>query len=346
MSVERPYQVCLYVGPQAPTLDGVRVVNLTPTEHTSDGVIAALRSAELTPADLRSRVLFVADGGNEYRTATLMVYSALLGFAKRRIDVAFAIDGEAIPMDEFDARVRKMPVMERPETPADTAQVGGEARTDLTYLDANSAMSAGGAATIRFARRLRFVPPAATALALPQLVAIAALRARGQMDKLPLLCDGTEPAPEGVTDAAGVCLDTLRRAGEEIRRGLRSDTRDALAPRLEENPNFRLAEADAIPVERTLVRLGARSKIIEMAAKPGTPEHAQGTTIPTEVWHCPRPDRHTHGDANPSSRIVTKGETTLFQCFRCDPERVGSLRLVMDTLGKTGAEAANWLLNH
>lgn len=345
MSVERPYQVCLYVGPQAPTLDGVRVVNLTPPVHTGDAVIEALRSADLTPADLRSRVLFVADGGAEFRDVTVMVYAALLGFSKRRIDVAFELDGESLPMDEFDASLRTMGGLERPAVIPDTAQVGGPARTDITHVDVGSSLTKEAASTIRFARRLRFVPPDAPALAIPQLVAVAALRARGQLDKLPLLCNGTEPGPEGAPDTAGICLDTLRRSGEEIRRGLRSDTRDALAPKLDVNPFARLAEADAIPVERTLVRLGAKSKIIEMPAKAGTSEHEQGVTIPTEVWHCPRPDRHTNGDANPSSRIVTKGEHTQFQCFRCDPERVGSLRLVMDVQGKTGAEAANWLLN-
>lgn len=345
MSVERPYQVCLYVGPQAPTLDGVRVVNLTPTEHSAEAVIETLRSAELTPADLRSRVLFVADGGTSYRDVSLMVYSALMGFAKRRLDVAFAIDGDAISMEDFDASMRSMPGLVRPETLPDAAQVGGAPRTDIVHADVSASLTIEAATTIRFARRLRFVPPAAPAVALPQLVVVAALRARGQMDKLPLLCDGTEPAPAAAPDNAGVCLDTLRRAGEEIRRGLRSDTRDALAPVLTENPHARLVEADAIPVERTLVRLGAKSRIVEMPARPGTPEHEQGVTVPTEVWHCPRPDRHTNGDANPSSRIITKGETALFQCFRCDTERVGSLRLVMDTLSKTGSEAANWLLN-
>lgn len=347
MSVERPYQVCLYVGPQTPTLDGVRVVNLTPAEHTPESVVETLRAAELTPADLRSRVLFVADGDSSYRRATVMTYAALLGFAKRRLDVAFAIDGEALTMDTFDASLRTMPGIVRPEVLPEVAQVGGQPRADLVHVDVTAGLTLATAATIKFARRLRFVPPESTAAAIQMLVAIAALRARGPQDKFPLLCDGTEPGPVAgaAPDAAGVCLDTLRRSGEDIRRGLRSDNRAALAPCLEHNPFARLVEADAVPVETVLVRLGAKSKIVDLPAKPGTPEHAEGVTVPTEVWHCPRPARHTNGDANPSSRVIVKGDTAVFQCFRCDPERVGSLRLVMDTLSMTGAEAADWILS-
>lgn len=347
MSVERPYQVCLYVGPSAPDLDGVRVVNLTPPVLEPDAVLDALRAAELTPADLRSRVLFVADGGADYRDVTLWVYATLLGFAKRRLDVAFAVDGEALAMDELDAVVRAAPIPDKPELPFEVVQVGGDVRADLPHVKIGAVLTAGDSAAIRFARRLRFVPADAPALAVPQLVAVAALRARGLHEKLPMLCRGDEPvSSDQGPDSAGVCLDALRRAGEDLRRGLRSDNRDALADRAEEILYARLAEADAIPVERTLVRLGAKSKIVDLPARPGTPEHEAGTTVPTEVWHCPRPARHRNGDSNPSSRIVTKGDQALFQCFRCDPERVGSLRLVMDVLGKTGAEAANWLLNH
>lgn len=343
-TVERPYQVCLYIGPNVPALDGVRVVDLTPAEHTPDGVIAALRNAEISPADLRSRVLFVADGGADYLRAVLMTYAALIGFTKRRVDVGFGTDGEAVSAEAFDQTVRTMPGLTRPDPVADTIQVGGPARDDIPHLDA-TALTPTIAAQIRFSRRLRFVPPEHTDKAVLQLVALAALRARGTQEKLPALCDGTEPAPTDGPDTAGIDLNAVRRAAEELRRSLRSDNRDALAEPLEHNPYQRLADADSLPVEDTLVRLGASSKVVQVPAKPGTEEYDAGVDVETVMWHCPRPERHTNGDANPSARIVVKGETSLFQCYRCDPERVGSLRLVMDTLDKTGTEAANWLLD-
>lgn len=337
---ERPYQVCLYVGPSAPTLEQVRVVDLTPVDADTQTVCATIRGASLTPEDLRSRVLFVADPDPAYRDRALVTYAALIGFANRRLDVAFAVDGQAMAMDELDRSVRTLPAPDRPAEHIDLAQAGGAERTDLPWVAlGTTGISPDAVAVIKYARRLRLVPADHVQIALPQLVVVAALRARGATERLPLLCTGDEPADPD----AGICLETARRGGEAARRDLRSGTRDALAP-AEPTRFDRLEEADAVPVEKTLLRLGAKSKVVDLPARPGTPEHAAGVTVPTEVWHCPRPDRHTNGDATPSARIVIKDERAEFQCFRCDPERVGSLRLVMDTLGLTGDEAADWIL--
>lgn len=341
MTNERPYQVCLYVGPAAPTLGDVRVVDLTPSACDHDTVMSTLRGAELTPEDLRSRVLFVADSDPSFRDRALAVYAALIGFAKRRLDAAFAVDGQALAMETLDAQVRALPTGERPDGALDVAQVGGPPRMDIAWADIAEGLTAQAVGVVRFTRRLRFVPPAEVSVALPQLVAIAGLRARGANERLPILCDGTESPAAG--EEVGLCLETLRRAGEAARRELRSGTRDALAPAVP-CAFDRLAAADAVSVEKTLLRLGAKSKMVDLPAKPGTPEYDAGVTVPTEVWHCPRPHRHTHGDANPSARVIVKGDVATFQCFRCDPERVGSLRLVMDTLAMTGDEAATWIL--
>ena len=346
MSAPRPYQVCLYVGTDVPALDGVRIVDLTPAQPTPDAVLDRLRDSGLTPSDLRSRVLFVADGGTpELRDAALLVYAALLGFAKRRLDVAFGIDGEVLEMAEFDALLRRQPDAGRPEAILNAAQVGGPARDDLPHVDISAGFAPSDVSVIRYTRRLRFVPPAALGHALPQLVALAALRARGDADKLPYLCTGLEPAPsEDVTEPAGVCLDTLRRGAEEFRRAQRTDNREAFADKVELTGRLqRLAAADQIPLADVLTRLGARSKTIEVDPRPGTPEFQQGVKVLQEVWHCPRPQRHTNGDATPSARISTKADGG-FQCFRCDRERVKALRLVMDVHGCSPDEAADWLL--
>jgi hypothetical protein len=349
MTAPRPYQVCLYVGPSAPVLADVRVVDLTPADDTPAAVLARLRESALNPADLRSRVLFVADGDASYRDRTLMVYAALLGFARRRLDVAFGVDAEALVMADFDVALRKTADAGRPETAIAQVQVGGPVRTDLPYVDISDGFTPAKTSLLRYARRLRFVPAPVLGHALPQLVAIAALRARGESDKLPYLCTGSEPVPteDTVADVVGVCLDTLRREGEDVRRSLRSENRDSIAAKAEPTLRAqRLVDADAVPVRDTLVRLGGRSKVVEVAAKPGTPEHEAGQTVPLEVWHCPRPDRHTNGDATPSARITVTGAQGegAFQCYKCDRERTGSLRLVMDVRGCTVDEAADWLL--
>jgi hypothetical protein len=347
VTAARPYQVCLYVGSSAPTLPGVRVVNLTPAADTAESVISALRSSDLTPADLRSRVLFVADGGSVYHRRSLLTYAALLGFAKRRLDVSFGLADEALVMSDFDAALRRTPDAGRPTGLLPQAQVGGPARTDLLQVDLAKGLTPETASVLRYSRRLRFVPPPALAHALPQLVVIAALRARGDTDKLPFLCDGSEPAPVPAdsTEVVGICLDTLRREAEDIRRSFRSDNRDALAEPVP-TPAWRerLVLAASIPVVETLNRLGARSKLIEVDAKHGTDQAARGEKVTVEVWHCPRPDRHTNGDATPSARVTVKNGVTSWQCYRCLRERVDSLRLIMDVRDCTADEAADWLL--
>jgi hypothetical protein len=68
-----------------------------------------------------------------------------------------------------------------------------------------------------------------------------------------------------------------------------------------------------------------------------------GATTPDGVlWHCPRPDRHRNGDANASMRVDEQGA----RCFRCDPEKIDSLRLVADVRGISFDEAADWILSN
>lgn len=342
--VARPYQVCLYVGPEAPTLQDVRVVDLTPETPTPEAVLDRLRASDLTPADLRARVLFVADGTTvEHRDAALLVYSALLGFAKRRLDAAFGVESEALVLADFDATVRRLPDAGKPADVLQVVQVGGPERSDLDRVDLAD-LSPATLTAVRYARRVRFVPAPALAVALPQLVALAAMRARGDNDKLPFLVHGDEPAPteDTAADVVGICLNTLRRDAEDVRRSLRSDNREALAEKAElTGRQRRLLTASALPIEEVLVRLGARSKMIDVVPKVGDDGELGPTQI--EVWHCPRPDRHRNGDATPSARITRGGK---FQCFgmACDKERVDALRLVMDVQSVSADEAADWLL--
>lgn len=325
MTAPKPYQVCLYVGENPPTLEGVKVVDLTPAAAEQEPVLEQLRSSGLTPADLRARVYFLADGD---RDKALAVYSALLGFAGRRLDISGG--DEIISATDLDNAARSLPDAGRPEEVPDQVQIGAVAHPELPSVVASAALKRPEVSLLRYARRVRFVPldgekPALAALS--QLIVVAGIRARRENDRLPYLCNGDEPAPteETANDVIGLCLDTLRRAAVELRRSLRFDDRGAVADALEPSDRQRtLLAAAALPIEETMARLGARQD----------PE--------TELWHCPRPDRHTNGDANASMKIV-KGKV---QCFRCDPERVDSLRLVMDTKALSADEAADWLLSN
>ena len=317
------YQVCLYVGEAPPVSDGLKAVDLTPARVDADAVLEALVASKLTPADLRARV--VVKVGGDARGA-VAVYAALLGFAGRRLDVT---DGQrVVNAADLEEGARQLKDAGRPETLPAQIQVGPVTHPQLLSIDTRSALSPVSVSAIRFARRVRFVPAAGPSPALDavaQLVVLAAVRVRGSNDRLPYLVEGTEPAPpeEDPTAVSGLCLDTLRRAGVELRHTLRADDAGEVAEKAAISARQReLMAASAVPVETALTLLGATQD------------------ANTGLWHCPRPDRHTHGDANASMRVV-RGKV---QCFRCDDERVDALRLAMDVLGAVPDEAAEWLL--
>jgi hypothetical protein len=325
----------------------VRVVDLTPAEPTAQGVLDALRKAPLSPSDLRSRVLFLADGDSETdRDVALMTYAALLGYAKRRLDASFELDGAPLPLADFDKALRRSADLGRPEELPAQLQVGGPVRDDLPHVDISSGFSPALVTAIRYARRVRFCPSPLLALALPQLVAVAALRGRGESERLPFLTRGDEPVEVDESGVVGVCLNTLRRDGEELRRSLRSDNRDAVADKVELTARQqRLLDASNLPVEQTLRRLGARSRMVETDPRPDSEEAARGEKVTVELWHCLRPENHTHNDATPSARVSPMREDLLgFRCFRCLPEKVDSLRLLMWAHDLSADEAADWLL--
>jgi hypothetical protein len=201
------------------------------------------------------------------------------------------------------------------------------AHPELLSISTTDGLSGDDVSAIRYAKRVRFVPAAQSSPALDavsQLIILAGLRARGDVDRLPYLVKGDEPvAADGEDGVVGLCLDTLRRGAVEARRAMRHDDRSQLAPKAELTARQRmLLAASAVPIESVLTWLGA------------------SRDESSELWHCPRPERHNHGDANASMRVV-RGKT---QCFRCDAERVDSLRLVVDTKGMVPDTAAEWLL--
>lgn len=315
------YQVCIHVGPRP---DGVpssaRFVDLTISEPTPAAVLTALEGSGLVPSDFRADVVcsFECD-----RDTAVLVYAALCGFAQRRIDVIAS--GRIVDADKIDRLARSVQDAGKPDPVPTQVQVGVVAHQELPTVLFSAQLSPVEASTIRHARRVRFAPASEAAAAITQFLVLAGIRARGTTDRFPYLVDGSEAAPPADSPLAvtGNCLDTLRADALGLRRRHRSGDRRAMVerpPAAERRDT--LTRAAEVPIEDALRLLGGRQN----------PD--------TGLWHCPRPDRHNNGDANASMRAV-KG---LVRCYRCDGERVDSLRLAMDVLGLAPDDAAAWLI--
>ena len=310
------YQVCLCVGPAPAEMQAARCIDVSPTASTEEAMLVALRGAGLDASDLRAKTLLSL---NCDAATACLAYVAVSGFAGRRIDVLI---GSALievsPLHQAGVGFHTP----RPTAIPETTQVGA-VHASIPSITLDSALTPATASDIRWSRRLRFVPPTDAATALSQLVVVAAIRNRPSGERLPMLCDGTEAfiAPG---DSVGIDLDHVRTSALELRRSVHSGDRDAVADLVPVSPRHqRLADAAAVPVEEALLRLGGR--------------HNEAT----DLWHCPRPERHTHGDATASMRIQ-RGRV---RCYRCDAERVDSLRLAMDARALSVDEAADWLLD-
>ena len=312
----RPYALVMYIS-GAPKIESSRAVDITPRldpdsplEHP---VLVALRASGVTPSDVRSRVL-VKFPQEIDAPSMLSIYAALCGFANRRLDVTFG-DGDVIDTNTLDATSRSLEDRGRPGQVSEIVQCGAPSDS-LAFVV--GPIGVAEAEVLRYAKRVRMVPLPDPAAALAQFIAISAVRSRGDQDRLPLL--NTE-AHLGVEDDSDIDLDDLRKKAIEIRRLYRTDDRSALAPRSTLAAYQKdLLTAASLQVEAVMVALGS-------------------TTPGGGVWHCPRPHRHTHGDAIPSMRV----ESSRARCFRCDAEWVDPVRLTADVKGCTFDEAADWL---
>lgn len=308
-----------------------------------DAVAAAISAAGLGPADLRAKALLAVTDADADRKMVLAVYSALCGFAGRRLDVMVGPD--LLELSEFDRVLRSASDAGRPSVIPDIVQVGGPDRDDVTRVDVTGGFTPENLSLIRFARRLRLVPADSTALTLTHLVAITAVRGRAGMERFPYLSDGTEPAVVADGEVPGIDLHALRRSGEDLRRQLRGDTRDAVADFVNPSPRSRaFVEAAAVDLDTVLGLLGSLPRVIEVPER-GDDGALTGNMVEVEAWHCPKPQNHTNGDASPSARLLEgRDGKPGFRCFRCLPERVDALRLVMWARDCSVDEAADWIV--
>lgn len=313
----KPYALIVAIG-QAPSVADVRVINVTPAsapegaaEHPS---VAALRSSGITPADVRSRVLVHISSDVDPLSAVCS-YAAVCAYAARRLDLQIG-EEDVLDVAAIDTLSRSIPDVGRPAQGSELVQVGAPHPVLPSVV---GSVGVAEAQLIRHAKRCRLVLFPEPGAAIAQFVAVSALRARGDQDRFPLLVTSADldiDAESGIVD-----LDVLRRAAVDVRRQSRSDDRSALAPRgvISERSKDLLVAA-SLPVEDVMTALGS-------------------TTPGNGVWHCPRPHRHTHGDAIPSMRV----EASRARCFRCDPEWVDPVRLTADVKGCSFDEAAAWL---
>lgn len=312
------YQLCLFVGKLPEQLATARTVDVSPATAAPTDVLAAITASELSAADLRARTLVAFDATTAPALA-VAVYAALCAFAGRRLDV-LAGTTRIDPAPLLAAAASMHTDRSGPAEPV--AQVGATL-DGIPCIVLDHPLTSSDATLIRWSRRLRFVPASDLARALSEFIVIAGIRARPASERLPFLCVGDEVVGEDPLEPVGTDLDALRDAALHLRREHRSGTRDALVEVMAPSERDQhLAAAAIMPIEQTLSRLGARQN----------PD--------TSLWHCPRPSRHTHGDATASMRV----QKEKVRCYRCDAERVDSLRLTMDVTGLSVDEAADWLL--
>lgn len=316
---QRPYAVIAHVGDH-PGLTASRVVDISPriidAESVDHPAIQALRASDLNPADVRARVLVYIDPSTAPSDA-VSAYAALCAYSGRRLDVQVGDSVEPINGQALDSSSRSTMDAGRPTTSHEIVQFGAPHPSIPSVVGQVGVLEAE---LVRYARRVRLVLIPDCGAAIAQFIAVAGLRSRGGQDRFPqIVFDSTLGEEDG--DGHGVDLDALRRSAVEVRRLSRSDERVTLAPRGQLNLRQKeLLTAAATRIEAVMVALGS-------------------TTPGGGLWHCPRPHRHTHGDAVPSMRV----ETSRARCFRCDPEWVDPVRLTADVKGWSFDESAEWL---
>lgn len=330
MSELTDYVLAIRMTGSPPAPEGIKVVDVTAGTGTGDIVAAtieSLRSSGLTPADFRARVIFMAPDDPR----CLVAYAALCGFAGRRVD-AYAGDA-VLEFSRLDPDGSAFADAGRPDGFLMWAQAGAPGIPDALGMptvrlapNTPDIATPEAVSVIRYAARLRMVAPPTARDALAMFLLIAAIRRRAD-DRFPYLSTGTEPAPDTKDDPTqGIDLEKIRRAAAEYRQQLRAARRGAeiVPPVPVSAHNRRVAEANKVSITTVLARLGST---------------ADSTT---GRWSCPRPDRHSNGDLNPSMKVFSDGRA---RCQRCDAEKIGPVRLIVDVLGLTPDEAADFILD-
>lgn len=309
------------------TLPGATLVRLNISESTPHGVLQALEECKLTAADLRARTLFVPDTADPLRSC--LMYAALVGFSSRYLD--YVQESSIVEASATHRLLKKAASdLEPSEEPAQWLQVGSPYQ-GITSIPYGSDLTEKEISEIKTSKKVRLALAGLdSAEALNILITVCGIRSRDKTERMPLaVMDPSIPwerpsaEGEGKMVSEGYDLEDLRKKAGEMRRSKKIDKRDAvIEPYTVSEEMVYLQKAAEYPIEEVLTKLKTRMD----------PE--------TQLWHCPRPDRHRNKDANASTKVVDG----LVRCFRCDAEPIDSLRLVMDCLQLDPRESALFIL--
>jgi hypothetical protein len=288
-----------------------------------------LRDAGLSPDDARTRVVFSTNASPDLAS---VAWAAAVGFFGRLIDIVVddraLVFGPPVDLAGLDAvkvyqMVRLVEEAEPLVGPADLCVQLGGPHPEVPAVSPDAA----GLLRLRLARHARVVLSADDTYATLGRVALAAaVRRRGDKDRLPGLVVGAEPFASTDKRQGGIDLDHVRRGARAVRKTIRVDHPRVIVPVLAPSPRQqRLAATLTTDVEAVLTLLGAQ-RWAEM--RPGT----------SSVWSCPVAH---HGDGAEQATVqVVRG---FAQCIRCGRDKHDGLRLVMWALGCTADEGVDQL---
>ncbi len=288
-----------------------------------EGWLSALAGSGLSGADLRTHLLVHPDPSDP--VAAVLFVTAVAGFAGRMPDLA--VDGVVLNSSSVYRAVAAFKDEGKPEVPERAVVSGQVAVEGGVPADFSRPLPPELVSVLRYAHHgVLALDGRSAAEVLTALVVLSALREVRRKPRFPWFLredfsmeqvgEGVRPVPpEGSYD-----LEGFRRAASAVRREVRLDVRDTVVAEVPVPArSSRLSAAASVGMEAVLVALGSEQS--------------------GEAWRCPRPERHTNGDRNPSAQV----DGGRFMCHRCEVEPVDALRLVMDVRGVSPDEAAAWL---
>ncbi|MFG1948149.1 hypothetical protein [Nonomuraea sp. NPDC048826] len=289
-----------------------------PEDHVA-AVLDAWTGQGLSISDRRFSMRFEAGGIPD----ALIYYVVLSELVNRWV----AVDVNQVPVDfqRIYEESRRLPDAGKPSPFTTWAQVGGEDPGYLPHVvvETEADLTPETVSLIRYASRLRMVPPARTKAAFVCLARVAGIRLARQR-RLPFLSTGRELEPlHKQAPDQGVDLEHLRMSVIPRRKVNPPTTYDLVPPGKGRKRYRTLAEANAAPIEPLLGRLGSSS-----------------TGDEPVVWTCPRVASRHLANPKPSLRI----RSNRAMCTGCDTAYLTPVELVARTLDITPDEAAALIL--
>lgn len=278
-----------------------------PMEFTPADIAAVLEAAKVRPVDVKTQAtLDVANITAEQVVGLLSYFHGTSGRWLRLI-----LDGEAV---DTRTLTRAFPKVSR------------RVNSDVSHLYvADPQQVVRGVQKAFDARRVYITLPDNPTQAVAYFLALAGLRTTKDRIRLPLLAAAPIEEEPSRDELGSAQPSDFRQAGASFRTSHRLKSELHLlpgGPAQTTDRQQRLQKAAEVDIE----------KVMRALPKSRTEDGIK--------WHCPRPERHTNGDRNPSMRI----DNNRTQCFRCDGEWVDSLRITVDSTGMSPDQAANWLL--